>query len=551
MIDFKQVEIIVNSDLDPRIKWARGINKKLLLHVDGIGLQDALERINGYENSDQFEAREKHAISNKFLTEELLRPVDNAFNARGGSKNYKFNSDAENKEKEFISQLMDVKGAVSITKYMEEVWFHNFITDPNGLTFVEVSQEDEPTTELVYKSIDCIRAYQQNGIFVDWVVFEPHLTTEEGEDKNKKTVKQFWVVDELAYYLYQLTDKDLRLVEEIPHDFGRVPAILNSNIVDNITGWKKSAIDAQVELLDKYMVGNSVLSIAEFLHNYPREWTYVDECAKCNGEGYINEPEPEGGFRNGYSGMVECDACGGTGKANRKDVTDVIELKFPDADTVKIDTPSGYTHLPTEPWELMTKSIDRTWSIIFFSHWGTTQEKGDNATATGRFIDVQPVNNRLDKYSKSIEQAQTALENFLGKFYFPESFEKAFIQYGRRYLIETPDQIWNKYLNSKKDNAPVSILDMLLAQFLESEYRENEQMLLFESKKAKLEPFIHWDIKTVQGLNAEQIDYYKKLYFNTWVRTKSIQEIIEGDLKTLDEELTSFASGKIVEPNNN
>lgn len=545
MLEFEQVKKIIDSEIDPRIKHSREMRKRLILHVDGIGLQDALERINGYENKAQFDAREKHAISNKFLTEELLRPVDNAFNARGGSKNYKFKSNSEKKEIEFILKLNNVKGSSSISKYIEEVWFHNFITDPNGLTFIEVKEdtesEDDKEAELTYKSIDCIRAYEQNGIFVDWVVFEPHFVVVEDD----KEVKQFWAVDEKFYYLYEINDEGLRLVRDVENAFEKVPAILNSNIVDNITGWKKSAIDAQIGLLNKYLVSNSVLSIAEFLHNYPREWTYVDECARCNGSGNIYE-EIRGEYRN-----AECNVCGGTGKAVKKDVTDRIELKFPEKDDVKIDKPSGYTHLPHEPWQMMVDSVDRVWGIIFFSHWGTAQEKSGNETATGRFIDVQPVNNRLDKYSKSIEQAQTELENFLGMFYFPESFEKAFIQYGRRYLIETPDQIWDKYLKAKKDNAPVSTLDLLLNQYLESEFRENEQMFKYEVKKSKLEPFVHWDINTVKGLGVKDIDYFKKLYFNEWCSTKEIKDVIDTSIEALNDELTTFAEEKISGLNNN
>ena len=160
-----------------------------------------------------------------------------------------------------------------------------------------------------------------------------------------------------------------------------------------------------------------------------------------------------------------------------------------------------------------------------FSHWGTTISKdGKNETATGRFLDAQPVNNRLNDYSKSIEKSHTLLANFIGKYYFPETFEKAFIQYGRRYLIETPDQIWEKYLKSKKDKAPDSILDMLLIQYLESEYRENEQMFKYEFTKVKLEPFVHQSRDMIRGSNyISNNDKRKKEYFNEWIKTKSIK----------------------------
>jgi len=497
MLTFDQVKKIVESPVCAKMRWAREYNKKLLVHVEGIGTQEYLSKINGYENESQFEARKKHAISNKFLTEELLRPVDNAFNARGGSKNYKFEGNENNKE-EFIIKLTDVRNNTSLSEYINSVWFNKFVTDPNGLIMMEIQShkdgeelpEEDKTIEPTYKSIHSIKAYEQDGLFIKWVVFEPHIITE-GDDKEGNT-EAFWVVDETAYYLYQKDDDGLVLKDTIPNSFEAVPAILCSNLVDNVTGWKKSPIDSQVELLDKYLVSNSVLSIVEFFHNYPQQWAYVPECNICNGTGTTTTQGNEGA----------CSSCEGTGKRTKKDVTDTWELKIPEGDQTKIAPDvAGYIYMPTEPWDLMVASLKRVHDMAYFSQWGTLVSKDSkNETATGRCLDAQPVNNRLELYSKTIEKIHTALVNFIGQFYYPETFKGAIIQYGRRYLIETPDQIWDKYIKAKTDNAPVSTLDLLLSQFLESEFRENEQLFVYEIKKVKLEPFVHWDIKTVKDL---------------------------------------------------
>lgn len=560
MIDFDTVEKIINSEIDEGIRRARDLNRKLRLHIDGIGLNAALCRINNYENEKQFEAREKHAISNQFITEELLRPTDNAFSAKGGSRNYKFNISQEANEVDFLEKLTDVKEGMSLSEYIEKEWFHKLLTDPNGLIVVEIKsfmQKDDPEPELKpvpsYKSIHSIRKYKQNGQKVDWVIFEPHKVHIDKENKNKKT-EIFWAIDEEAYYLYQRRAKELLLIEMIENSFGYVPAILCSNIYDPNTGMKASPIQKQVELLDKYMLQNSVLTIAEFFHNYPREWTYIDECANCNGQGKIiqgnNESEGILDYNRGHgdvynSGYRTCETCQGTGKAERKDVTDVIKLKVPDKDGVKIDPPSGYTYMPTEPWELMAKSVDRTWNLIYYSQWGTTVEKGKNETATGRFIDVQPVNNKLEMYSRMIERSHSLLATMIGQFYFPLSFEKAYVKYGRRYLVETPDQLWEKYLKAKESNAPVVTLDMLLYQFFESEYRENEMLYMYEVKKAKLEPFVHWRIELVRASETiNDFDKAKKEYFNEWCQRKTQKDIIDTELRDLEKDLDDFIKSK-------
>lgn len=562
MLSFDQVKNILSSELDPRIKAARAMKDKLRLHVDGIGLQEHLAKINNYENEGQFKARKKHAISNKFLSEELLRPVDNAFHARGGSKNYNFSSDQEKKEIEIAKKLINVKGGQSLSDYMENEWFHWFVVDPNGLIFTEI-QEDETvsedsTGELItdieqvlrptYKSISEIRSYKQNGNIVDWVVFEPHVTIDGKESDTKEII--FWVVDEKFYYLFKKGDEGLSEIKKIDNSFGRVPAILCSNIPDAVTGWKKSPIDSQVELLDKYLVSNSVLTISEFFHNYLQQWTYIDKCNLCNGTGVNSESND---VKN-----KDCPRCEGSGQANRKDVTDIIKLKIPDTDQIKIDPPAGFIFAPTDAWDGQINSVERASDMIFFSQWGTTISRRStstratdvrtsaNETATGRILDAQPMNNRLNKYSVSIETSQTALANLFGEYYFPETFEGAIIQKGRRYLIETPDQIWEKYLKSKKDNAPVSTLDLLLTQFLESEFRENEQLFIYETKKIKLEPFVHWDITTVQKLNVTDIDYQKKLYFSEWIQTKAVNDVISTQIENLEKEFTEFVKTKTI-----
>jgi hypothetical protein len=546
MLTLEEITLIIKAPTPPKIEWARKMNAKLLLHVEGIGLQDFLARINNYENAEQYKAREKHAISNKFITEELLRPTDNAFNARGGSKNYKFSTDSERKETIFTNRLAVVRNSHSLSWYVENQWFNKFITDPNGLIVIESDVEGVPQKERqaypTYKSIQSIKAYHQNGIYVDWVVFEPHYKTTEDKTRfifkntTSKNEKR-WVVDEVNWYLVEANNGIVSIIDTITHGFDRVPAILCSNIVDNVTGWKKSPIDAQVELLDKFVTSNSVLNIAEFFHNYPQQYIYVDKCKRCNGSGSIGTAEK-------WETCSECD----NGKADRKDPTDLIRLTVPKKDEPKIDPPSGFIFMPAEPWELMTKSVDRTWNRIFFSHWGTVvSREGKNETATGRYIDAQPVNNRLNKYSKSMEQAHSAIADFLGQYYFPLTFEKAFIQYGRRYLIETPDQIWEKYLTAKKQDAPVTTLDILLFQYLDSEYRENETMLAIEIKKVKLEPFVHWDIKTVRASETiSDEDKQRKEFFGEWIHTVKPEEFHSEDTVKLRGKLDIFINSKSI-----
>ena len=144
---------------DQRIAWARSYNDKLMLHVHGVGLEQALEQINNYENDAQKAARDKFAISNKFITDRLLRPTDNVFSAKGGHRKYHFNAEQENHEQEFVTKLIDVYSGYNLSQYIHRVWFDKYIVDPNGLLFMEVS-EDGKEIYPTYKSIYSIRNLQ-------------------------------------------------------------------------------------------------------------------------------------------------------------------------------------------------------------------------------------------------------------------------------------------------------------------------------------------------------------------------------------------------------
>lgn len=523
---------------DPRIKTAREYSDKLNLHVNGVGLETALEQINNYENTAQKVARDKFAISNKFITDRLLRPTDNVFSAKGGFTKYLFSTKEEELQKEFSEKLKDVYSGYSLSQYIHRIWFDKFIVDPNGLIYMEVG-EDGDEIYPCYKSIHSIRNYHQDGIKCPWVIFEPDITI--FDEERIKDVKEewFWAVDEQFYYRCVKTkDKDnketVAITEYRPHLFGQVPAVICSDIEDHVTGWKKSAIDQQVELLNKFMVDNSVLNIVDFMHSYPQQWVYVDDCNKCHGTGQVANTRVD---RNGDID-TNCPSCSGTGKHKRKDVTDIIELKPPGESEQKIDPPSGYIYMPVDAWKLKVASVDRTWDQIMFSQWGAVMEYGSQdgnqyATATGRWTDTQPVNNKLNRYTESVELIDNALTELYGRFFYPETFVKSCKVYGRRYLIETPDQLLARLGTLSNLSGDPMIIAITFDQYLESEFRDNEDMYAYNKKIASLDPFPHIKLADLASLGLPPEQLHKKLYVVEYKNSKSIQFVLDpkNDIK--------------------
>ncbi len=535
MIDIDKIKKIIANEPPDSIHYARKQHEVLKRHIQGDGFRDYLEEVNEYQNEQQKEARKKLATSNKHIVSELRRPYDNVFSAKGGSRHYQFS--IENKEEEFVTDvLMNVRDGYSLAEYAEKVWFENYFIDPNGLLFIELEQNTDGNGKarayITNKSITSIRDYKQKGNSVEWVVFEPTKRKEKIEATIVE-VEDYWVVDEAFYYFF--TKKNDKVIEiennRLPNPFGKVPARLNSDIIDGGSGLKKSPLDNEVEILNKYLISSSVLNIAEFIHNYPRMWMYFSKCTACEGKGTIRQ-----GTRS-----VDCTVCGGKGRMLPKDVVDVIEMKLPDAGEPSITAPAGYIQSGTAAWEMMFKSIDRTRAGLTFSHWGTEIEKGENETATGRFIDVQPVHNRLDKASSTAERMETWIATMLGEYYYESVFKKAEIKRGRRYLIETAKQIWENYLDSKTKKANIAGLDILMNQYLESEFKENGAMYQYERKKFLTEPFPHY---TMQEVEASQLipieDKIKKLYFTKFWNSLEHKNVLILTLEELNEQLIAY-----------
>lgn len=533
---------------DPRIKWARAYNDKLMLHVHGIGLEAALERINNYENEEQKIARDKFAISNKFVTDRLLRPTDNIFSAKGGYVNYVFKTSQKTQEKEFKTKLNDIYSGYSLSQYIHRIWFDKFIVDPNGLIFLEV-EEDGSNIYPTYKSIYSIRNYKQDGIRVHWVVFEPDVTIFDDEKKRKNIkAEYFWAVDAESYYRYVKTKDGIDLVgSPITHSFGHVPAIICSDIEDHVTGWKLSPIDKQVELLNKYMVDNSVLNIVEFFHNYPLPWEYEDDCPRCHGTGEVQARETEHGLD------TSCPRCNGSGISQRKDPTDKLRIKPPVEGEASMIPPGGYITLPPESWKLKTNSVDRTWDMIMFSQWGAVMEYGSQngnqyATATGRWTDTQPVDNRLCRYTESVQLIHNAIAGDYGIFYFPETFVSSNVIYGKTYLIATADQLLKSYNESANLGQNPIVLDIVFDKYLETEFKDNEQLYEYHKKIAALDPFPHFKMADLVSMGLPE-EIKKKLYVLEYKNNRTIGQVNAMTQDELNKDFENYILKKNLKSN--
>jgi len=490
---------LVKQPVSDKIKEMRKDSEELSMLYFGDDTDTFLQLINGYENSTQHALRKKLAISMEFMVEELLRQVDSIWSAKGGSIEYGIKG--ENLKK-FKETLNDVRGGMSLRKFVKEIWFERFVVDPNGLTFLDIDEDGEKF-KLTYKSIHSIQSYEVSGIDVEWVLFEPFKIEEKTNETEGVTYQ--WFVDSEKYVLLKITNGIASIEDAKPHIFGQVPCIVNSSIFSTKKAIKISPIKRQTDLLKSYLIKNSVKEIYQYLHLYPIYWQYEQICPVCKGKRKI--------------GTEVCGPCNGTGMTTRKDVSDVISLKKPEQGETPVSAPAGFIQPEIATLVEQRNELVWLWNLIFHSHWGTTTEKSTNDTATGRFIDIQPVNNRLNIYADIAQTVETKLMNLIGKWQFPESYKESISLIGRRFIIETPDMLMTRYLDAKIKFAPINMLDWLLEQFYIAEFANDEKMADFYLTLMNVEPYIHLSIDNVQVLQIDPKIIKRKLYFQEWLKT--------------------------------
>jgi hypothetical protein len=512
-----QITAISLSPTDKWIELARKDSSVLRMHYYGEDVLRYITAVDGLETDDQVELRRKCKISNEFIVGNLLKPFDNLWAAKGGGLTV---DAAKTKEKAVIEKI-DETGHIA---YIKNIFFPQYVTDPNGLLFIE---NDKQKAWPTFKTIFTIKNMTLNGEIPDYVCFEPDQEEKEDEKLLSQTL---WLVDDKYFRRIKLRNGTVEILEEIPNMYGQVPAIVNSGIIDSSRGIRVSPIHKQVDLLNSYLRKNSVKEVYQLKHDYPVYWEYESVCPDCKGSGYIESKQ--------------CTTCNGTGKGSKKNVGDKRVIKVPTGDGVKLAPDIlGWVN---PPWagEKQRAELNAVFSDMFYSLWGATIEKAQNETATGRFIDVQPVNNALNNEAEIISVRHNHLLTMLCKFYFPETVKKVVYVYGDRYLIETPDQLLDKYNKAKTSGVPDIIKTQILIQYIESEYRRDDLMRNYNLKLIEITPFVHQSIGEVMAMSIPDEDKIMKVYFEEWVNSKQISEIIDKDKKVLKEDLLSYCKTK-------
>ncbi|TDQ27636.1 hypothetical protein [Tenacibaculum caenipelagi] len=543
ILDTDSIHEIIKTPRNKNLGDYKSDFTRLDVYYNGGDITSEIEKITNFENESQKKLRQKIARSPKDFIHRLLNQFTKVFSAKGGSSTLDIEIDSNKKDLiEIISKLPE---GISLNKWMQDYWFEAYVTDPNGLIFIEAEENETPVSYPTYKSINVIHDYTVKWGKLDYLVLK-HGKFSIG----KKQLDVFRVVDDEKDALYYLEGDNLKEFENednqhaLFHNKGFVPAILVSDIIDKKTGGRKSFINKIEDLLKEYVRECSVLSIFKFLHAYPKYWQYVSKCTRCEGSGKIKDGEGD---------HKTCPSCAGKKFNLKLDVSDGIMLPLPKNKETPILAPNvaGFAAPPIEAWGKMEESLDKLEKKMEFTILNTYSEAEKSETATGRFIDTQPLNTQLHNFSVTEETIKERVVDYIAKWMFGNEYGSVSIKNGKRFVCENPDVIWEKYTKAKESKAPITTLDYLYKQYLLSEYQNDTQMYEQKLKEFKIEPLVHFTLQELDALTSNQVGVDKiseKLYFSEWIVTKIDWT---KDIEVLKKEFQKFVESKPKKNENN
>lgn len=504
-------EIFLAPTSQALLSKARLYSSKLRMHITGQGLDTAIQQMIYLEQDGIFQIRQQYAQSNKDVFARLHRPMDKIFSAKGGGVNYNL---PEQLTKKFKAYLGSVEYGLTLRKWIETFWLTAYVCDPMGVLLMEIDSQSAAGTAFAYptyKSTVDIHDYKLNGRNLDYLILKT-------SEKSKDGIPYYRVIDDQFDYLVEWDGTKVKEVRngKLPNYFMKVPATVVSDIYSPYYGMYISPDDAVIELADAYLREGSVFNVFKARHGYPKEWRYPAPCDTCKGT-------------KQYQGE-DCRACNASGIKTNYDVAKVTIIPVPEGNQpILAPDVMGYVSPPIDTWTKMEDSLKGLFDLMHHTMWGTTiKEDVSNETATGRFIDVQPVNERLNKFSEAAEGIERFITDLSGQFYFNTTYTRADIVYGRRYLIETPDEIWKKYQEARTAGAPEATLNNLLEEFYQSKYQGDSTELQKYLRMMRVEPWVHLTISQAKSILPPTV-YAEKLYFPQWLATLTSAQWLQSE----------------------
>lgn len=558
ILTFDEIKKII-KDNPGRKRISKGCDylNTMRLHMYGEGLEDYIAKNNSLEEYEKPKAREtraKYAKSNKDLYSRLGRPIDKVFTAKGGSIYFNL---PETKQKQAVQLQSDVGGGRAVRKWLEDYWKPHMLDDPFGVTFLEILPLDQATVAKkegrsyvypTYRPISDIYDYGTNGNKLEWIVFPLSYDEKIAAGIDEKLLAYRVVDDIFDYYVYREGEEVYIVDNETKVNyFGVVPGMINSDIPDPATEeYYVSFFDAVLELAEQFLYKGSIKVTHDFLHGFPKYSEFMSNCSTCRGIG--------------ASEGKKCGDCGGSGKSWITSVSKTKLLAMPTSKEDAIILPDqigAYISPDKTFYEIATDDLQLLEHLMTYTLWGTqsdiktsgmSMQQETRKTATEVVGDIKPEADRLFVISEMAEKRHKFFLDMIIRVQVERKYTGSSVNYGRRYLLESPDVLLQRYTTAKKEGAPINVLDNLLNEFYDANFQTDPVALLVAKKLMYVEPLVHYQAAELSLMLIADEDFKAKLFFSEWLSQVSEASLIIDDIPTLRTSLYDYTSVKKLKP---
>ena len=157
---------------------------------------------------------------------------------------------------------------------------------------------------------------------------------------------------------------------------------------------------------------------------------------------------------------------------------------------------------------------------------------------------MKPQSDRLIPVSEMAEARHKFILDAVVRLQVLPSYSGSSVNYGRRYILESPDSLLEKYNKARLAGAPQNVLDGLLNEYYESNYQNDQYSLGIAKKLMYVEPFVHYTSLQLKALDPDPVDYKMKLYYPEWLSTINDAQIIGYSVDELKQQLMAYTASK-------
>lgn len=424
------------------------------------------------------------------------------FTARGGSQYFEFTD--PKLQQDFEEYLAAKQVQQRLQRKFQKVSFTGF----QGVFLVDLPTEPNGPDELPEPDFKYISsALVHDALIVD-DTYEYVIFKQTGKDAQGQEFTYYvGFDDQFAHFVMpsaggKLVHSAERTVE---HGLGYVPAfppsLFTPGTDTDVT--RTSILHKTLPVAKTYLLDHLMHQLDKSYHGFRKFYSYGVPCTHrtqvehkptCGGEAYWVTVSCDGSgdllYPDGTS--RKCSNCNGQGKVIPvgPDKTYILDVPM-SKDSPDLRKPAGFIEPDTETSveqraELVVQ--ERQMEQAALGKEGVLNRDKRVETATGKNIDLQPVFDRCTTYGRSWKHVLQGVVDTMARLRYQGGFRQSAINVGKKYQIETLDELKDRYEKGKKAGLPDSVLFGLLEDIVYTEYADDPMELEYNRIKLYLEP---------------------------------------------------------------